>query len=129
MTTTRSMPWAASSPTPIPGASAPDCPHAAQPRLWGMAREEPLRDANHYAKEGQVVDYIVERMIDRTGMSRKEAVETLLHAYLTGESTGMDAVLGGEAWSRIVRASRDQEKVKKTAKRLLASRRNGAGSP
>lgn len=96
---------------------------------WGMAREEPLRDANHYAKEQQVVDYIVERMIDRTGMSRKEAVETLLHAYLTGESTGMDAVLGGEAWSRIVRASRDQEKVKKTAKRLLASRRNGAGSP
>jgi hypothetical protein len=90
---------------------------------WDMVRKRALRDAGSYAKELQIVNYIVDRMLERTGMRREQAVEILLHTYLTGDPAEMDAIFGAEAWSEVVRASRDVKKVRRTAKRVLGKER------
>jgi hypothetical protein len=60
-------------------------------------------------------------MIERTGIRRDQALEILLHTYLTGDSTEIEAIFGTAAWSEIVRASRGLGKVRKIAKRVLGS--------
>jgi len=86
---------------------------------WEMARKSTLREANYYPRELQVVDYILDRMTESAGIPSEQALELLLHTYLTGESTEMESIFGSTAWSEIVHASRDLKKVRKTAKRVL----------
>jgi hypothetical protein len=86
---------------------------------WEMARKSTLREANYYPRELQVVNYILDRMSERAGIPSDEALEMLLHTYLTGEATEMESIFGTTAWSEIVQASRDLKKVRKTAKRVL----------
>ena len=86
---------------------------------WGMVRESALRQASYYPGELSIVEYIVERMIERVGFQRESALEVLLRTYLTGDPTEMEAIFGAAAWSEVVRASRSQHKVRKTARRVL----------
>ena len=86
---------------------------------WGMVRRRALREANSYPKELQAVNYVIDRMTERTEMGRERAVEILLHTYLTGDSTEVEAIFGTAAWSEVVHASRNLGKVRKTAKQLL----------
>jgi hypothetical protein len=88
-----------------------------------MVRKRALREVGSYAKELQIVEYIIDRMLERTAMRREHAVEVLLHSYLTGDPAEMEAIFGTEAWSEVVRASRDLKKVRKTAKRVLGKQR------
>jgi len=88
---------------------------------WGVVRKGTLRQANYYPRELQAVDYILDRMIERTGIRREQALEILLHTYLTGDSTEIEAIFGTAAWSEIVRASRGPGKLRKIAKRVLGS--------
>lgn len=88
---------------------------------WGMVRKRALREANQYPNELGIVEYIIGRMKERTGMAREHALETLLHAHLTGDSTEMESVFGAAAWSEVVRASQNARKVRKTVRRALGS--------
>jgi hypothetical protein len=88
---------------------------------WDMVRRKTLRWTDYYRNEVEIVEYIVDRMLERTGMQREQAVEILLHTYLTGDSTEMESIFGAAAWSETVRASRNLNKVRKTTKRALGS--------
>jgi hypothetical protein len=86
---------------------------------WGMVTGRQLRQDNIYPDELKVVEYLQDRIIERTGKTREQALEILLHAYLTGDSTQTEAILGSEAWSEVVRASRAGRNVRKAAKRAF----------
>ena len=58
-------------------------------------------------------------LTEQTGMLRERAVEILLHTYVTGDSTEVEAIFGSAAWARVVDASRDLKNVRKAAKRFL----------
>jgi hypothetical protein len=86
---------------------------------WGLVTQGALHEANSYAKERGTVEYIVERMTEQSGMPAGEALDLLLHTYLTGDSTGMERLLGAAAWSEVVAASRGFKNVRRTARRVL----------
>jgi hypothetical protein len=86
---------------------------------WGMINSHQLRQDNIYPAELKAVEYLQDEIVKRTGKTREEAFEILLHAYLTGDSKEPEAILGPIAWSEVIRASRGGSNVRKAAKRAL----------
>ena len=74
--------------------------------------DDPILADGEVHFHGQVVFAVVAK-------TRDQAREILLRATLTGESTQVGAILGAEAWSQIVEASRSGKPVLRVAHRLL----------
>ena len=81
--------------------------------------ERALREANAYPKEIRAVAYLIDRIEERTGMTRDRAVELLLRTYLTGDSAEVERIFGVDVWAQVLDASREMKKVRQTARRLL----------
>ena len=86
---------------------------------WRMVRRGALRKANYYPARLEMVRYILNRMVERSDKTREQAREILLRTYLTGDATEIGAILGADAWSQILDASRSGKNVLKAARRSL----------
>lgn len=67
-----------------------------------------LRRAESYPLERKGVETILEKMMERTGRSREQALEVLLETYLTGRQEEMTRIFGERAWNFVLRLSSAQ---------------------
>ena len=72
----------------------------------GLVSDKQLRRHSTYEKERKLVDLIAGEIVERTGGDRESALDMLLEAYVTGDHTRIEAVLGKEAWDQVLDTSR-----------------------
>ena len=69
-------------------------------------------------------------MVEQTDLSRPQAIETLLHAYLTGDPLRMDEILGTGRWAEVVEITQRgaTQRARKATKKAL-QQTDGSGEP
>ena len=74
-------------------------------RKYELMSPGEIRSVDTYPLEREGVEQILEKITERTGQSREEALDLLLAAYLTGSQDEMAKIFGKEAWGRVLRLS------------------------
>ena len=87
-------------------------------RKYDLLGAGDVRQAGTYPREREGVEYVLERIAEKTGSDREQALDMLLGAYLTGNQDEMTKTFGKDAWDRVLRLSGslgswDPPKIKK----------------
>jgi len=85
-------------------------------RKFELMSPSDLWRAESYPLERKGVETILEKMMERTGRSREQALEVLLETYLTGRQEAMTKIFGERAWNRVLRLSSAQRGAWQTGK-------------
>lgn len=72
----------------------------------GLVTGKQSRNYATYARERKLVDFIIDKIVERTEGDRESALDILLEAYVTGDHSRIKNVLGEEAWDRVLNTSR-----------------------
>jgi hypothetical protein len=89
-----------------------------------MVQPRKLKSWAAYEGERGTIDYLIERIVERTGGSREDAVEALVASYVTGDHGAVVEIFGSAAWDNVLRASRltsslDLERFKAALREIL----------
>ena len=71
-----------------------------------MVRPRKLKSWSAYDLERNAIDYLIDRIMERTGRSREGGLEMLVASYLTGDHSDLIEIFGAEAWDLVLQASR-----------------------
>ena len=74
-------------------------------RKYDLVSAGDVRRVDSYPTERKGVEFVLDRLMEKSGRSRDEAVDMLLGAYLTGDQNGLTSFFGAEAWGQVLRIS------------------------